>query len=68
MFVSYLNNHMDKFNELKNLIAAIEADVEGFYSKGNKAAGTRVRNGMQKVKVAASEIRAQVTELKNKDK
>ncbi|HEY2582286.1 MAG TPA: histone H1 [Mucilaginibacter sp.] len=58
---------MEKFNELKNLIASIEADAEAFYSKGNKAAGTRVRNGMQKLKVAASEIRAQITELKNKN-
>lgn len=59
---------MDKFNQLKELIGTIEQDAEQFYNKGNKAAGTRVRNGMQKLKVLAGEIRAQVTELKNKDK
>jgi hypothetical protein len=59
---------MDKFNELKELIASIEADAESFYSKGNKAAGTRVRTGFQKVKNLAQEIRQGVTELKNKEK
>jgi hypothetical protein len=57
---------MEKFNQLKELIASVEADAEQFYGKGNKAAGTRVRNGMQKLKGLASEIRSQVTELKNK--
>lgn len=57
---------MEKFNELKELIASIEADAVSFYTKGNKAAGTRVRGGFQKVKTLATEIRAQVTELKNK--
>lgn len=59
---------MDKFNELKELLASIEADAESFYTKGNKAAGTRVRTGFQKVKNLAQEIRTQVTELKNKEK
>ncbi len=59
---------MEKFNQIKEVIAAIEQDAEQFYNKGNKAAGTRVRNGMQKLKVLAGEVRAQVTELKNKDK
>ncbi len=57
---------MEKFKALKDLVASIEADAANFYEKGNKAAGTRVRNGMQKLKVAATEIRSEVTELKNK--
>jgi hypothetical protein len=59
---------MEKFNQIKEVIAAVEQDAEQFYNKGNKAAGTRVRNGMQKLKTLASEVRSQVTELKNKDK
>lgn len=59
---------MEKFNQIKEVIASIEQDAEQFYNKGNKAAGTRVRNGMQKLKALAGEVRAQVTELKNKDK
>ncbi len=57
---------MEKFSKVKELIAAVEADAVAFYEKGNKAAGTRVRNAMQQLKVAASDIRKEVTEIKNK--
>jgi hypothetical protein len=58
---------MKKFEELKNLIASIEPDAEKFYNKGNSAAGTRVRKGMQDLKNIAQAIRAEVQELKNKE-
>jgi hypothetical protein len=58
---------MKKFEELKNLIAAIEVDAEKFYSKGNSAAGTRVRKGMQDLKNIAQAIRSEVQDLKNKE-
>jgi hypothetical protein len=58
---------MKKFEELKNLIASIEPDAEKFYSKGNSAAGTRVRKGMQDLKNIAQAIRAEVQDLKNKE-
>jgi hypothetical protein len=56
---------MDKFTALKQLISSAEKDAEAFYNKGNNAAGTRLRGVMQKLKVAASEIRKEVTEKKN---
>jgi hypothetical protein len=56
---------MDKFTTLKQLITSAEKDAEAFYNKGNNAAGTRLRGAMQKLKVAASEIRKEVTEKKN---
>ena len=56
---------MDKFTALKALIASAENDAAAFYEKGNKAAGTRLRNAMQQLKVAASDIRKEVTEKKN---
>lgn len=59
---------MKKFEELKALISSIESDAVKFYDKGNAAAGTRLRNGLQKIKTAASDIRKEVTELKNKAK
>ena len=59
---------MKKFEELKSLIASIENDADKFYNKGNSAAGTRVRKGMQDLKNIAQAIRAEVQELKNKDK
>ena len=58
---------MKKFEELKTLIASIELDADKFYNKGNSAAGTRVRKGMQDLKNLAQSIRAEVQELKNKD-
>ena len=57
---------MQKFQELKNLIASLEGDIDKFYNKGNSAAGTRVRKGMQELKNIAQGIRAEVQELKNK--
>ncbi len=58
---------MKKFEELKALIASIEPDADKFYNKGNSAAGTRVRKGMQDLKNIAQAIRAEVQELKNKE-
>jgi hypothetical protein len=56
---------MEKFKALKELIATAENDAEAFYNKGNKAAGTRLRGAMQTLKVAAADIRKEVTEKKN---
>jgi hypothetical protein len=57
---------MQKFDELKSLIASLEGDADKFYNKQNSAAGTRVRKGMQDLKNLAQAIRAEVQELKNK--
>ena len=57
---------MNRFEELKNLVQALEADFEKFYDKGNNAAGTRVRKGMQDIKNIAQDIRVQVQDIKNK--
>ncbi|MCB9232250.1 MAG: histone H1 [Bacteroidia bacterium] len=56
---------MKKFNELKEMIAALEADAVKFYEKGNSAAGTRVRVGMQNVKNLAQDIRVEIQSAKN---
>ena len=57
---------MKKFNEVKDLIASLEGDFEKFYDKGNQAAGTRVRKGMQDLKNMAQKIRIEVQNIKNK--
>ncbi len=59
---------MENFAKVKEVVAAIEADVEKFYSAGNSAAGTRVRKAMQDLKGLAQEIRTEVTEKKNSAK
>ena len=58
---------MQKFQDLKNLIASLEADADKFYTKANSAAGTRLRKGMQELKNLAQVIRAEVQDLKNTD-
>lgn len=59
---------MEKFQKLKELVRSIEKDALAFYEKNNKAAGTRLRNGLQQIKVFATEIRKEVTEIKYKDR
>jgi hypothetical protein len=59
---------MKKFEELKELVGAAEKDVEAFYNKANNAAGTRLRNALQQIKVAAGDIHKEVTEKKNEGK
>ena len=59
---------MEKFTELKALIESAEKDAQAFYDKANSAAGTRLRNALQKIKTAASDIRKEVSEKKNSSK
>jgi hypothetical protein len=56
---------MNRFDELKNLVMSLEGDFDKFYNKKNQAAGTRVRKGMQDLKVLAQDIRTQVQNMKN---
>ncbi len=58
---------MKKFNEFKNLVTELEGDADKFYNKGNSAAGTRVRKGMQDLKNLAQTIRLEVQDHKNKE-
>ena len=53
------------FNKLKDLVTSLEDDFEKSYDKGNAAAGTRVRKGMQDLKNMAQEIRLEVQNQKN---
>lgn len=56
---------MKRFEQIKDLISSLEGDFEKFYDKGNQAAGTRVRKGMQELKNLAQEIRIEVQDKKN---
>ena len=57
---------MKRFDELRDLVMSLEADFQKFYDKGNQAAGTRVRKGMQDLKNLAQHIRVEVQDIKNK--
>ena len=55
----------NRFDELKTLMTELEDDFSKVYEKGNKAAGTRVRKGMQDLKDLAQSIRVEVQNAKN---
>jgi hypothetical protein len=57
---------MENFNEMKNLITSLEDDAIKFYEKGNKAAGVRLRKGLQEIKTIAQSLRQDVS-AKNKE-
>jgi hypothetical protein len=54
-----------RYLELKQLVAAMQADFEKFYVQNNKAAGTRVRAAMQELKTFAQTVRNEVQTIKN---
>jgi len=58
---------MNRYAQLRELLLSLETDFAKFYDKGNKAAGTRVRKGMQTLKVLAQDIRAEIQGMKNDD-
>lgn len=57
---------MQEYEDLKALVAEIESDIDKA-SGGNKAAGTRVRKQMQKIKQAAQNVRNRILEIRSTD-
>ena len=55
---------MAKYAELKKIVDDASTDADKFYLSGNKAAGTRLRNTLQKIKTLAQEIRVEVGKIK----
>lgn len=58
---------MNRYAQLRELLLSLETDFVKFYEKGNKAAGTRVRKGMQSLKVLAQDIRSEIQGIKNNE-
>jgi len=58
---------MQEYEKIKMLVAAIEEDVIKFSEKGNAAAGTRVRKGLQDIKRACQEMRDAVQAKKKSE-
>ena len=56
---------MDKYTELKNLVAEMEQDVNKFYNKDVKAASVRIRKALQEIKTVSQDMRKEVSERKN---
>jgi len=55
----------NRFSEVRDLVTSLESDFSKFYDKNNKAAGTRIRKGMQELKNLAQDIRMKVQDAKN---
>jgi len=55
---------MQAYEELKGLVAEIEADINKAEG-GNKAAGTRVRKQMQAIKKVAQAVRGGILEIRS---
>jgi hypothetical protein len=56
---------MSRIEEVKKLTSELETDLEKFYDKGNKAAGTRARKQLQELKKLSQEIRLEIQDMKN---
>jgi len=56
---------MKEFESLLKHVKGLEEDFVKFYDKDNKAAGTRIRKGMQDLKEMAQRIRLEVLNKKN---
>ncbi|MBO6524932.1 MAG: histone H1 [Balneolaceae bacterium] len=56
---------MSRVSELQSLVESVSGEMEKFYDKGNKAAGTRARKGLQDLKKLAQEIRLEIQAQKN---
>jgi Tfp pilus assembly protein PilE len=56
---------MSRIEEVKSLMTELEEDMEKFYEKGNKAAGTRARKQLQDLKKLSQEIRLEIQAKKN---
>ena len=57
---------MEKFEDLKALIDSLNEDASKFYEKGNKAAGVRLRKGLQEIRTLSQTLRQDVS-AKNKE-
>ncbi len=56
---------MSRIDEVKNLMSELEVDLDKFYNKSNKAAGTRARKQLQDLKKLCQEIRLEIQDMKN---
>ena len=58
---------MSRIDEVKNLVSELSEDLDKFYEKGNKAAGTRARKQLQDLKKLSQDIRLEIQDIKNKE-
>lgn len=55
---------MQQFEDLLQVVRNMENDFEKFYTKGQAAAGTRLRKGLSQMRKDAQTLRKSIQELK----
>jgi hypothetical protein len=55
---------MSRYDEIKALVDSLGDDMDKFYNKGNKTAGTRARKTLQEIKNLAQVIRKEIQDAK----
>jgi len=58
----------DKYTQLVEFVKNMEPDVEKFYTKGQSAAGTRVRKALSELKKMSQDMRNEVQAIKTERK
>ncbi|MFN1835474.1 histone H1 [Balneola sp. MJW-20] len=56
---------MSRMDEINAIVSDLQVDMEKFYGKGNKAAGTRARKHLMDLKNLAHEVRQEIQAKKN---
>ena len=62
--VKYKKIKNENYNKIVALVELMKEDVDKFFDKGNKSAGTRVRTACQDLKKLAQELRVDVQDAK----
>ncbi len=52
-----------RYEQLQGMVEQLQADMEKFYDKGVKAAGTRIRKKMLELREYANQVRKEVLEI-----
>ena len=56
---------MSRMDDINNIVQDLQVDMDKFYEKENKAAGTRARKHLMNLKNLAHEIRQEIQAKKN---
>ena len=56
---------MSRMDDINKVVTELQVDMQKFYEKGNKAAGTRARKHLMTLKNLAHEIRQEIQAKKN---
>lgn len=59
---------MEKFEQLQAILDGMKVDLDKFYSKGQNAAGTRLRKELNSLRKLAADVRKDIQEIRTSRK